>query len=154
MASVSLTRRAAAKAIDMVVMAFTITGFTFATDSYLVGLLVGYGWWASCDWSGSPGKWLLKLRVVPPGDELTLTQSVLRNLPLVAANLPHRLHQALLDVDRTTYRVEHDTMLYALGAIELAILAALIVTAKNHPEGQHLGDRIAGTKVVARDLSA
>jgi hypothetical protein len=99
--------------IDFVALAFTIVGFSRITGSYVAGLVIGYVWLAFSDSGGSLGKWALKLEVRDrdTGRECSAWASFVRNLPIIAIALPHRLHQALLGVNRQQYRDEHSAFL-------------------------------------------
>lgn len=140
--------RILAKTVDMLIMAVTIVGFTAGTDSYLVGLLMGYFWWMTADWSGSPGKWLFGITVRGKTEELGFVESCVRNLPIVAVNLPHRLHQALLGIDRQTYREEYAGWIIGFGVFEVGLLLWLVYGL--FASRSHLGDRLASTRVIPR----
>jgi uncharacterized RDD family membrane protein YckC len=117
-----------AKLIDCVVAGVTIVGFARRWDS-IVGLIAGYAWLLTSDWSGSPGKWLLGLRAVDHQTkrDCTLLQSILRNLPFALSALPK-----------------------VLSFVALGAQVAELVRASRDPEGRRYGDRVAKTVVVAR----
>jgi uncharacterized RDD family membrane protein YckC len=148
--SPALWRRVVARAIDMTLMSFVIVGVHAATGSYLLALTLGYSWWSLTDWAGSTGKWVVGLRAVGADGQPSVSalQSVARNLPWLAMNLPHRFHQGLLGLDRATYRATHSTEFIVLGALEIAVLIALVASLDD--TGRHFADRMAGTKVVRR----
>jgi uncharacterized RDD family membrane protein YckC len=145
-----LARRVAAKLIDCLAAGVTVVAVWFATGSYLAGLTVGWGWFAISDWSGSLGKWCLGLDVTagPGGGPCSLLGSALRNLPLMLLALPDRLHQAVLDMDRSTYETTHPRLWAAATLVKcVGYLVLLIWLARC---GRTLGDLLAGTRVRLR----
>lgn len=142
-----------AKMIDFIAMAFIIVGVSRITGSYLVGLLVGYGWLAFSDWGGSIGKPLLRVEVRDnsTGHECSAYASVIRNLPVIVAALPARLHQALLGIERQQYVQSYQVLFLLLTFVGLVIFIALYLAASNDHNRRHFGDRIAGTVVLARN---
>jgi len=151
-----LVRRGAAKAIDFIGVGFTVVGFASVTHSYLTGLLIGYTWLAFSDWSGSPGKWIMKLEVHDrgTGGPCSAWASVLRNLPMIAFTLPHRLHQALLGMDRQEYRHAYPAVILSMGCLALITLVAMIAVASRNGERRHMGDYLARTVVISRKSSS
>jgi uncharacterized RDD family membrane protein YckC len=148
----SLALRVAAKAIDFVAVGFTVVGFSIVTHSYLAGVLIGYGWLALSDWGGSLGKWITKLAVRDheTGAECSAQASMVRNLPIIATALPHKLHQALLGMDRQQYREAHSAVILLMGCLALLVLGAMLVVASRNAQRRHLGDFLARTVVVFR----
>ncbi len=148
----SLTRRFVAKAIDFVAVAFTVVGFSSATHSYLAGLLIGYAWLALSDWTGSLGKWFMKLEVRDHGNlgGCSVWASFLRNLPIIATAVPQRLHQTLLGMDRQQYREAHPTVILVMAGLALIVPVAMLTVASRNAERRHIGDHLARTVVVSR----
>ena len=145
-------RRVCAKMIDFVAMAMTIVGGTSITQSYLAGLLIGYGWLALSDWFGSPGKWMLRLEVMRLRTaECSVSASAMRNIPIIATALPPKLHQAWLGIDRQQYIQSYTALFVVTTCLGLGMLVFLFVGALQRRDRRHIGDRIAGTIVVARD---
>jgi uncharacterized RDD family membrane protein YckC len=148
----SLVRRGVAKAIDFIAVAFTVVGFSSVTHSYLAGLLIGYGWLALSDWVGSTGKWVMKLAV---RDRRTVGRcsawaSIVRNTPIIAVALPHKLHQALIGMDRQQYREAHPDVSVSMACVALIVLGAMLMVAFRNAERRHIGDYLARTIVVSR----
>ena len=148
----SLPRRLGAKAIDLFGVAFTVVGFTSVTGSYVVGLLIGYGWLALSDFGGSLGKWALKLEVRnhETGGECSAWSSVVRNLPIIATALPQRLHQALLGMDRPQYVQTHTLFMFVMWCFLLIVFVQVAAALSRDVERRHIGDSLAGTVVVHR----
>jgi hypothetical protein len=73
-------------------------------------------WLAFSDCGGSLGKWVMKLEVRDHGNlsECSAWASFARNLPIIATALPHKLHQALLGMDRQQYREAHSAVVLAV----------------------------------------
>ena len=135
-----------------VAVAFAVIGFFRITGSYLAGLLVGYGWLALSDWAGSLGKWIMKLEVrrYATLDECSAWASIVRNLPIIAAALPHKLHQALLGMDRQQYREAHSAVILSMACVALIALVAMLTVACRNPERLHIGDYLGRTLVISR----
>jgi len=148
----SLSRRVTAKAIDFVAVGFTVVGFSSVTHSYLAGLLIGYAWLALSDWGGSPGKWVMKLEVRDHENlsECSASASFARNLPIIAVAFPHKLHQALLGMDRQQYREAHSAVILVMACVALVMLVAMVIVVSRNAERRHLGDYLAGTLVISR----
>ena len=152
-AEAGVMRRATAKMIDFVAVGFTVVGFSSITHSYPIGLLIGYGWLLISDWGEvSLGKRLTGLKVCDhqTGANCTLLASVVRNLPFVAATLPHKLHQAWLGLDRRAYHEQYPGIVIAMAAVAMIVLLSVVIGAVNSPDRRHFGDRLAGTRVYRR----
>jgi len=133
-------------------VAFTVVGFSSVTHSYLAGLLIGYVWLALSDWFGSLGKWVMKLAVRDheTGGECSAWASILRNLPFIATALPHKLHQALLGMDRQQYRETHSAVIVLMACVALIVWVAMLTVVSRNAERRHLGDYLARTIVISR----
>ena len=148
----SMTRRGVAKAIDFILVAFTVVGFSIATHSYLAGLLIGYGWLALSDWAGSLGKSVMKLSVHDheTGGGCSAWASMVRNLPILVSALPLKLHQALLGMDRQQYREAHPGVMLSMAGVALIVLLAMLLVAFRNARRRHIGDYLAHTVVVSK----
>ena len=146
----TVAQRTIAKAIDFIALAFTIVGFSKITDSYLAGVLIGYGWFALSDAGGSIGKWLTKIeaRDARTGTRCSALASTLRNLPIIAVSLPLRLHQGLLDLDRETYRDLHEGFVLLMAALGVIVFVTAFAMMIRNPQRRHMGDLLAGTFVA------
>ncbi|HEY0882569.1 MAG TPA: RDD family protein [Archangium sp.] len=143
----SMIRRAAAKLIDAV-----IGGFTTWTFSRFMPLpfasLVGVGWFLATDWSGSPGKWLLRLKTVNlEGGEVSLIASLKRNVIL---GLPTLARAFLVS---GWVGLQGENMVWDRGflaCVGLSIFAGELFGMFTHPEARRWGDLFARTRVVER----
>ncbi|MGA9519894.1 MAG: RDD family protein [Myxococcaceae bacterium] len=147
-----LPRRVLAKLIDFIGVGFTVYGFGKLLGSPVAGLLVGWTWFALTDWGSTIGKSLcgLEVRNAVTGRPCTMRESFLRNLPIILLSFPTRLHEAVLGLDRVTYRAEFASLVLVMGLATMVMVIAEFATAATNPLKQRLGDRLAGTVVVRR----
>lgn len=143
----STAARLVAKFIDFVVAGATSFGFTALLPAP-VASLVGMTWLCLTDWSGSPGKWLLRLRTVhPDGRPCGVGASLLRNFMLA---LP-TLGRALIVSGWSGASASEATWDRAiLAVVGLGIASGEVVGMVLREQGRRWGDRLAGTRVVRR----
>jgi uncharacterized RDD family membrane protein YckC len=147
-------RRAVAKFIDFVCVGLAVVGYAAWFHSYFGGLLVGYGWLALSDWGGSLGESVLGLKAVnrKTGRECSALESLVRNLPFIVAALPGKLHQAMLGMDRHTYSETHPLGLLLWFLWGLAWSVAILVVTLSNPERRQIGDFLARTIVLRKQV--
>lgn len=146
LATASVSARLVAKLIDFLVAGVTSFGF-LAITSRPVASLVGMTWLCLTDWSGSPGKWLLRLRTVRvDGRPCGPWASVQRNFMLALPTLGRALIvSGWFGADPNAW---WDRLVLALVGLGIAGGEVLGMVLRDH--GRRWGDRLAGTRVVRR----
>jgi uncharacterized RDD family membrane protein YckC len=148
----SISRRVAAKLIDLVGVGFTAVGFSSLFHSRLAGLIIGWAWFLATDWGATIGKSLLGVAVVDAqtGTPCTFKQSVIRNFGVFVLSFPTRAHQAILGLERSAYLQSHRLLLLVSGALTAGMVVLEWSAAFRSPRGQRVGDVWAGTVVVRK----
>lgn len=140
-------RRVLAKLLDAIVSGATSWGFSFLMPMpYAV--LIGVGWFMLCDWSGSWGKWLFRIKVVMlDGAPVGAIASLLRNLVL---GLPTIGRAFIVSgwSGATGDAAKWDRGL--LACVGLAVAFGELLGMVIDKEGRRWSDRFAGTRVVER----
>lgn len=143
----SLIRRVVAKLIDAVIAQVTTFGFTRFVPLPAASL-IGIFWFLATDWSGSPGKWLMRLQTVTlEGGEISLLSSLKRNVIL---GLPTLARAFLVS---GYIGLQGENMVWdrgLLGCVGLSITVGELFGMFTHPEARRWGDLFARTRVVER----
>jgi uncharacterized RDD family membrane protein YckC len=142
----SFASRLVAKAIDLVLSGLVSLGFLAVTSRPLASL-VGMAWLCLTDWSGSPGKWLLRIRTVgtdgrPCGPLASLQRNFMLALPTLGRSL---IVSGWFGADPQSWADRLVLAVVGLG-IALGEVAGMVL----REQGRRWGDRLAGTRVVRR----
>lgn len=139
--------RLVAKFIDFVIAGGTSFGFTALLPGPLASL-VGMTWLCLTDWSGSPGKWLFRLRTVHlDGRPCGLGGSLLRNFMLALPTLGRAVIVSGWSGAAGTEATWDRAILAVVG---LGIALGEVIGMVLREQGRRWGDRVAGTRVVRR----
>lgn len=143
----SIIKRCFARLLDAVVAGLTTFGFSLVMPLPFASLL-GTGWFCLADWSGSPGKWLFRLRVVtlegaPVGAIAALKRNVVLGLPTFARAL---MTSGWLGLQGDAQKWDRGL----LACVGLAVVLGELVGMVMQPQNRRWGDVFAGTRVVDR----
>lgn len=140
-------RRVLAKLLDAIVSGVTSWGFSRVLPLPWAAL-VGTGWFMLCDWAGSPGKWLFRLKVVhddgsPAGPLAALKRNLVLGLPTIGrAFIVSGLTGASADAAKWDRGF--------VACVGLAVVVGELVGMIIDAQGRRWGDRFARTRVVER----
>lgn len=143
----SVAKRMFAKLIDAVVAGVTTWSF-WRVMPLPFASFIGMTWFCLTDWSGSPGKWLLRLKAVTlEGAPLSAVASLKRNLLL---GMPTFLRALLVSgwLGAQGDDVKGERGLLAL--VSLAVYLREFIGLVKQPESRRWGDIFARSRVVDR----
>ncbi len=143
----SILKRLFARGLDAVLSGGATLVLSRVMPLPLASLLC-VSWFCLSDWSGSPGKWLLRLRVVMvDGSQVTAIAALKRNVVL---GLP-TFGRALITAGWSG--LEGDAGMWdrgVLACVGLAVAFGEVLGMILQPQNRRWGDHIAGTRVVER----
>ncbi|MFZ5441310.1 MAG: RDD family protein [Myxococcota bacterium] len=143
----SILKRLLAKPIDLVVAGVASWGFSRMLP-LPAATAIGMTWLCLSDWSGSPGKWVWRLKTVMlDGSPVTALASIKRNVVLALPTLGRSLIVAGwsgLDADASKW----DRGI--LACVGLAVAFGELMGILVQPMNRRWGDVFAGTRVVER----
>lgn len=143
----SILRRIFAKLLDALLTGVASWGFSLLMPLPVASLLAVL-WFCLADWSGSPGKWFLRLRVVmldgaPVTPLASLKRNVVLGLPVVARAV---IVAGWTGLDATASQWDR----VSVACIGLAVTLGELIGMVFQPMNRRWGDAFARTRVVDR----
>lgn len=143
----SILKRCVAKLLDAVIAGVTTFGFSMMMPLPFASL-IGTGWFCLADWSGSPGKWLFRLRAVtlagaPLGPVASLKRNIVLGLPTIARAF---LVSGWVGLQGENLKWDRGF----LACVGLAVFLGELVGMVMQPDNRRWGDTFARSRVVDR----